>query len=200
MPPQYAEPLARLIEEFKKMPGIGPKSAQRLSFYILGSSDAQVDSLAQALQKAKKSITYCSKCFNITVDDPCIICNGNGRETSTICVVAEPKDLLAMERTGKFKGFYHVLGGVISPLDGFGPENLRIKELLKRIDSNIKEIVLAINPTTEGEATILYLTKLLKPLGVKLTKIAYGLPMGSDMDYADEITLVKALEGRREVD
>lgn len=200
MPPQYAEPLARLIEEFKKMPGIGPKSAQRLSFYILGSSDAQVDSLAQALQKAKKSITYCSKCFNITVDDPCIICNGNGREPSTICVVAEPKDLLAMERAGKFKGLYHVLGGVISPLDGFGPENLRIKELLKRIDSNIKEIVLAINPTTEGEATILYLTKLLKPLGVKLTKIAYGLPMGSDMDYADEITLVKALEGRREVD
>lgn len=200
MSPQYAEPLAKLIEEFQKMPGIGPKSAQRLSFYVLGVTEAEAGALAEAIKKAKQSITYCSQCFNITVGDPCDICRGGGRDSSVICVVSEPKDLIAMERAGKYKGLYHILGGVISPLDGIGPDGLRIKELLKRVNGNIKEIVLAINPTTEGEATILYLSKLLKPLGIKITKIAYGLPMGSDMDYADEITLVKALEGRREVD
>ncbi len=199
MSPRYAEPLAKLIEEFQKMPGIGPKSAQRLAFYILGIPEDEVDKLSEALKDTKKNIKYCSKCFNITVEDPCVICGDSTRDSTVLCVVSEPKDLIAMERAGEYKGLYHVLGGVISPLDGVSPESLRIKELLQRIDLGIKEVVFAINPTTEGEATILYLTKLLKPLEIKITKIAYGLPMGSDMDYADEITLVKALEGRREV-
>jgi len=198
MSPQYAEPLAKLIEEFKKMPGIGPKSAQRLAFYVLSIPENEVKRLTQVLVEAKKKIRYCSRCFNITVNDPCHICTDEARDKSTICVVAEPKDLIAVEKAREYKGLYHVLGGLISPLDGIGSDNLRIKELLRKLDSSIKEVVLAINPTTEGEATILYLVKLIKPLGVKLTKIAWGLPMGSDMDYADEVTLTKALEGRRE--
>jgi len=196
---EYAESLKKLIEEFKKLPGIGPKSAQRLAFHILEVSSEEVKSLAAAMLTAKKNIRHCSVCFNLTDKDPCEICSDRSRENSVIGVVEEPKDLIAIERTGGFRGMYHVLGGAISPLDGLGPENLRIKELLKRITPKIAEVVLALNPSTEGEATALYLHKLLKPLGVKITRIAYGLPVGADMDYADPMTLTRALEGRREV-
>lgn len=199
MPPQYVGPLANLITEFQKMPGIGPKSAQRLAFYILGISSSEADKLSVAIKEAKKNIKHCSICFNITVSDPCNVCSNPERDKSKICVVAEPKDLIAIEKTKEYKGLYHVLGGIISPLDGFGPDNLRIKELLSRLNGSIKEVILAANPTVEGEATNIYLTKLIKPLDIKLTKIAYGLPMGSDMDYADEVTLSKAFEGRREI-
>jgi len=196
---EYAESLKKLIEEFKKLPGIGPKSAQRLAFHILEVSFEEVKKLAASMLTAKKNIRHCSLCFNLTDHDPCEICSDRNREKSVITVVEEPKDLIAIERTGGLRGLYHVLGGAISPLDGLGPENLRIKELLKRITPKIAEVVLALNPSTEGEATALYLHKLLKPLGVKITRIAYGLPVGADMDYADPMTLTRALEGRREV-
>jgi recombination protein RecR len=195
----YAEPFAKLIGEFQKMPGIGPKSAQRLAFYVLGLAASEAEKLAEAIKETKKKIKSCSSCFNITEVDPCKICSNGSRDHSTICIVAEPKDLIAVEKMGQYRGLYHVLGGVISPLDGVGPESLRIKELLSRVTPEVKEIVVAVNPSVEGEATITYLTKLMRPLGVKLTRIAYGLPVGSDMDYADEITLTKAFEGRREV-
>jgi len=196
---KYPEPMGRLIAEFTKMPGIGPKSAQRLAFYILQTSDGEVRELIDALQETKKKVGYCSNCFNISVEDPCEMCGDEGRDRTKICVVALSQDLIAIEKTREYIGLYHVLGGVISPLDGIGPENLRIKELLKRLTRDVKEVILALNPTVEGEATVIYLTKLLKPLGVKMTRIAYGLPVGSDMDYADEVTLTKAFEGRREV-
>lgn len=195
---EYAASLRKLIEEFKKLPGIGPKSAQRLAFHILEVSAEEVKKLAASMLEAKKTIRHCSVCFNLTDKDPCEICADKSRETKVITVVEEPKDLIAIERTG-FRGLYHVLGGAISPLDGLGPENLRIKELLKRITSKVSEVVLALNPSTEGEATAIYLNKLLQPLGVKITRIAYGLPVGADMDYADPMTLTRALEGRREV-
>jgi recombination protein RecR len=194
-----AESFTNLIDEFQKMPGIGPKSAQRLAFYVLSTPQGEAEKLADTIKEAKKRIKYCSSCFNITEDDPCRICSNGVRDKSSICVVAEPKDLIALEKMRQYRGLYHVLGGVISPLDGMGPENLRIKELLQRITPDVKEIVLAMNPSVEGEATIIYIMKLVKPLGVKLTRIAYGLPVGSDMDYADEVTLTKAFEGRREV-
>jgi len=196
---KYPEPMGRLIAEFTKMPGIGPKSAQRLAFYILQTSDGEVRDLIDALQETKKKVGYCSNCFNISVEDPCEMCGDEDRDRTKICVVALSQDLIAIEKTREYIGLYHVLGGVISPLDGIGPENLRIKELLKRLTRDVKEVILALNPTVEGEATVIYLTKLLKPLGVKMTRIAYGLPVGSDMDYADEVTLTKAFEGRREV-
>ena len=195
----YAEPMAKLIEEFKKMPGIGPKSAQRLAFYLLDLSAAEVDKLVKAIKEAKQMLKYCSNCFNLTVEDPCAICRDESRDRSIICVVAEPKDLIAIEKTREYKGLYHVLGGVISPIDGIGPEELKIKELLKRLSAEVKEVILATNPTTEGEATVIYLTKLIKPLGIKVTRIAYGLPVGADMDFADEVTLSKSFEGRREI-
>ncbi len=196
----YAESLAKLIEELQKLPGIGPKSAQRLAFFILGSSRRSLDELTAAMIQAKDRLKYCSVCFNITDVDPCKICSDGSRDSKIICVVAEPKDLVAIERSGVYNGKYHVLGGVISPLDGVEPDSLRVRELLSRVGKNsVKELVLAISPTTEGEATSIYLTKLLKPLGIKLTRIAYGLPIGADMDYADPATLSKALEGRREV-
>jgi recombination protein RecR len=196
----YAESLAKLIDELQKLPGIGPKSAQRLAFHLLGSSRKSVEELTAAMVQAKDRLKYCSVCFNITDIDPCKICSDGSRDSKVICVVAEPKDLVAIERSGAYNGKYHVLGGVISPLDGVEPDSLRIRELLSRVGKNsVKELVLAISPTTEGEATIIYLTKLLKPLGIKLTRIAYGLPIGADMDYADPATLSKALEGRREV-
>jgi recombination protein RecR len=199
MAAKYPEPMGRLIAEFTKMPGIGPKSAQRLAFYVLQASDSEIKGLIDALQETKKKVGYCSNCFNISVEDPCEICGDENRDRTKICVVALSQDLIAIEKTREYNGHYHVLGGVISPLDGIGPENLRIKELLKRITKDVKEVILALNPTVEGEATVIYLTKLLKPLGVMITRIAYGLPVGSDMDYADEVTLTKSFEGRREV-
>ena len=196
----YAESLAKLIDELKKLPGIGPKSAQRLAFFILGSSKKSIDELVRAVTEAKERLRYCSVCFNITDIDPCRICSDTSRREDVICVVAEPKDLVAIERSGVYNGKYHVLGGLISPLDGIEPDSLRIKELLARLGrQSVKEVVLGISPTTEGEATCIYLSRLLKPLGVNLTRIAYGLPVGADMDYADPATLSKALEGRREV-
>ncbi|MFA4843450.1 MAG: recombination mediator RecR [Candidatus Margulisiibacteriota bacterium] len=196
----YADSLTKLIEELKKLPGIGPKSAQRLAFFILGSARKSVDDLVDAVIQAKERMRFCSICFNITDIDPCKHCADTSRSQEVICVVAEPKDLVAIERSGVYNGQYHVLGGLISPLDGIEPDSLRVKELLVRLDKgSIKEIVLAISPTTEGEATSIYLTRLLKPLGVHLTRIAYGLPVGADMDYADPATLSKSLEGRREV-
>ena len=199
MAAKYPEPMGRLIAEFTKMPGIGPKSAQRLAFYVLQASDGEIKGLIDALQETKKKVGYCSNCFNISVEDPCEICGDENRDRTKICVVALSQDLIAVEKTREYNGLYHVLGGVISPLDGIGPENLRIKELLKRLTKDVKEVILALNPTVEGEATVIYLTKLLKPLGVMMTRIAYGLPVGSDMDYADEVTLTKSFEGRREV-
>ena len=196
---RYPEPMGRLISQFTKMPGVGPKSAQRLAFYVLQASKEEITELADALKEAKAKIRYCSNCFNITVDDPCVICRDENRDKNKICVVALSQDLIAIERTRQYNGQYHVLGGVISPLDGIGPENLRVKELLKRLGSEVSEIILAVNPTVEGEATVIYLSRLIKPLNVKMTRIAYGLPVGSDMDYADEVTLTKAFEGRREV-
>jgi len=196
---EYAATFKKLIDELKKLPGIGPKSAQRLAFHILESSSGDVKQLAEIMIEAKATLKHCSTCFNLTDRDPCEICSDSGRDRSLLCVVEEPKDLMAIERTHEFRGIFHVLGGVLSPLNGMGPESLRIKELLIRAKKGIKEMVLAMNPTTEGEATALYLTKLLSPMGVKITRIAYGLPIGSDLDYADEATLTKSFEGRREV-
>jgi recombination protein RecR len=191
----YAESLEKLINELKKLPGIGPKSAQRIAFHLLRLGSGDVQSLASALTDAKEKIKSCSVCFNYTDQDPCRICADTHRDNKVIAVVSEPKDLMALERTG-FRGRYHVLGGVLSPLDGIGPDNLRIKELLGRLKEGVEEVVVATNPTTEGEATALYLTKLLAPLMVKVTRLAYGLPIGADLDFADEATLSRALEGR----
>ena len=196
----YAETLEKLIDELKKMPGIGPKSAQRLAFYILQSSVGDVEALTTAIAAAKTNLKHCSTCFNITDIDPCKICANDSRHHDILCIVAEPKDLLAIERSREYNGKYHVLGGLISPLDGLGPESLRISELLKRLENEaVDEIVLAISATIEGEATNIYLTKLLRPLGIKVTRVAYGLPIGADMDYADEATLAKSFQGRREI-
>lgn len=193
----YAKPFEDLISQFIKLPGIGPKSAQRLAFYILSLPQNEVKELSDALIEAKNKIKFCSKCFNLTIDDHCIICSDNLRDKTKLCVVAEPKDLIAIERSGKYTGLYHILGGVISPLDGISPNTLRIKELLTRIkNENIKEIIMALNPTVEGEATVIYLTKLISPIGIELTRIAYGLPAGSDLDYADEITIMRAVNDR----
>ena len=192
----YPQPVNDLIEEFKKMPGVGPKSAQRLAFYILGITEEEVESLRSALAKIKNGVKYCSQCYNLTVNDPCPICCDHNRSKKTVCVVSDPKDLLAIERTNEYRGVYHILGGVISPLDGIGPDNLRIKELIRRLKDGAEEVILALNPTTESESTVFYLTKLIKPLGIKLTRIAYGLPIGCDMDFADEATILKSLEGR----
>lgn len=196
----YAETFVNLIEELKRMPGIGPKSAQRLAFYILQSSSQDVNKLAQVIKEAKERLKHCSVCFNITDVDPCKLCADLSRDQHRLCVVGEPKDLMAIERSGGYNGRYHVLGGLISPLDGVGPDSLRIKELLQRLSKGeFREVILAISSTTEGEATSIYLSRLLRPLGVPLTRLAYGLPIGADMDYADEATLSKAFEGRREV-
>ncbi|MCX7748887.1 MAG: recombination mediator RecR [Clostridia bacterium] len=196
----YSVPIARLIEEFEKLPGIGHKTAQRLAFHVLNLQEEKVQSLANAIIDAKTKTRYCSICSNLTDIDPCGICSGMYREGSTICVVEDPKDVVAMERTREFKGLYHVLHGAISPMEGIGPEDIRIKELLARIrDGNVKEVILATNPNIEGEATAMYISKLLKPLGIKATRIAHGIPVGGDLEYADEVTLAKALEGRREI-
>jgi recombination protein RecR len=196
----YPKPLARLIEELERMPGIGPKSAQRLAFHILERPEDEARDLADAIVEVKRSIRYCSQCFNFTDVDPCAICGDDRRDRSIICVVAEPRDLLAMENTGEYRGLYHVLHGLISPLDNIGPDQLRIKELIERVRSDkVKEIVIATNPVVEGEATAAYLAGVLKPLGVKVTRIALGLPVGGDLDYADQLTITRALQGRTEM-
>jgi recombination protein RecR len=193
-----AGPVQSLINEFSKLPTVGPKTAARLVFYLLNRPRNEAQSLAEAILAVKDKVHFCSVCFSLTEEDPCSICTDEERDTKTICVVAEAKDIYAIERTGAFKGRYHVLGGLISPMDGIGAAQLRVKELVERIGAeNPTEIILATNPNAEGEATALYLTRLLQPLGVTLSRLAYGLPIGADLDYADEVTLARALEGRR---
>jgi recombination protein RecR len=192
-----AESIEQLAEQFAQLPGIGRKTAQRLALYVLKMSRDEVVTMAKALVNVKDKVHYCTICSNITETDPCAICSNTKRERSSICVVEEPHDVLAIEKTNEFKGLYHVLGGALSPLDGIGPEELKIKELLQRIStSTIEEIILALNPNVEGETTTLYLSRLLKPLGIKVTRIARGLPVGSDLEFADEATLSRAFEGR----
>ena len=193
------EPLIRLIEELQRLPGIGPKGAQRLAFHILKTPREQADRLVDAVREVKERVTYCSVCNNITDADPCIFCTSDDRDRDVICVVEEPQNVTAIEKTRDFKGVYHVLMGAISPLQGVGPDDLKIKGLLARVGNGVREIILATNPTVEGEATAIYLARLLKPLGMRVTRIAMGVPVGSDLEYADEVTMTKALEGRREV-
>ena len=195
----YAKPLDRVIDELSRLPGIGPKTAQRLAFHILKMPKARVESLADSINQAKNTMSYCSICGNFTDTDPCSICSSQYRDKSVIMVVEDPKDVAAMEKTRDYKGLYHVLHGAISPLEGIGPDDIKIKELLPRIRDDVKEVIIATNPNVEGEATSMYIAKLLKTLGVKVTRIAYGIPMGGDLEYADEVTLTKALEGRREM-
>ncbi len=196
----YAVPVAKLVEEFQKLPGIGRKSAQRLAFHVINMPMERVQGLANSILDAKQKTKYCSICSNLTDTDPCPLCSGTSRDRSSICVVQDARDVVAMERTREFKGLYHVLHGAISPMMGIGPEDIRIKELIMRLGSGeVKEVILATNPNVEGEATAMYLSKLIKPLGVKTTRIAHGIPVGGDLEYADEVTLAKALEGRREI-
>jgi len=197
---QYTKPLANLIENFQKLPGIGPKSAQRIAFHLLKMSKSEVEKIAQSMLFAKETIKYCETCYNMSATNPCEICSSTNRDNSVICVVSETKDLIAIENTNEYKGKYHVLQGLISPMDGIGADDIRIRELLQRIaQDEIKEIILALNPSVEGEATSLYLTKLIKPFNIKISRIAFGIPIGSDIEYADEITLAKAIECRREI-
>jgi recombination protein RecR len=193
------ESLVRLIEELQRLPGIGPKGAQRLAFHILKTPREQADRLVDAVREVKERVTYCSVCNNITDADPCFFCTTDDRDRDVICVVEEPQNVTAIEKTRDFKGVYHVLMGAISPLQGVGPDDLKIKGLLARVGNGVREIILATNPTVEGEATAIYLARLLKPLGMRVTRIAMGVPVGSDLEYADEVTMTKALEGRREV-
>jgi recombination protein RecR len=196
----YPEPFARLIEALQRLPGIGPKTAQRLTFFLLKRPVSEVRELSDALIAVKERIVYCGSCFNVTDEDPCHICADPARDVRVLCVVEEPNDLLAMERTGEYRGRYHVLLGALSPLDGIGPEDLKVRELLTRLESGeTTEVILATNPNVEGEATAIYLAKLIRPLGVRVTRIARGLPVGGDLEYADQVTLSKALEGRREI-
>lgn len=197
---RYTKPLARLIDEFSKMPGIGPKTAQRLAFYILKNSSERVASLAKAILEAKEKVKHCSICGNITDQEVCEICQNINRDKSIICVIEKVRDLIAIENTGEYKGLYHVLEGAISPLDGIEPENLKIDSLLKRLKTEkIKEIILATNPNIEGEVTASYLNKLIEPLNIKVTRIAYGVPIGGSLEFADEVTLTQALMGRQKI-
>lgn len=191
--------LVRLIEELQRLPGIGPKGAQRLAFHLLRTPREETERLAEALREVKERVTYCSVCNNITDSDPCGFCRNPDRHHDVICVVEEPQNVSGIEKTREFKGVYHVLMGALSPLQGIGPDDLRIKGLLERVASGVSEVILATNPNVEGEATAIYLARLLKPLGVKVTRIAMGVPVGSDLEYADEVTMHKAMEGRREV-
>ncbi|MDU2199279.1 MAG: recombination mediator RecR [Peptostreptococcaceae bacterium] len=196
----YTGPISRLIEEFSKLPGVGRKTAQRLAFHVINMNTNDVESLSKAIIDAKREIKYCSICCNITDTDPCSICSNKNRDSSVICVVEDPRDVAAMERTREFKGKYHVLNGVISPMDGIGPDMIKIKELIVRLgNEDVKELIMATNPTIEGEATAMYIARLVKPMGIKVTRIAHGLPVGGDLEYADEVTITKALEGRREI-
>ncbi len=195
-----AAPVVRLIEEFHKLPGIGPKSAQRLTYYLLRAPQEDAQALAQAILEVKEKISFCSICQNVTDADPCLICTDSQRDRSIICVVEEPLDILALDRTGSYHGLYHVLHGVISPMDGIGPQDLKMEELLERLKgSAVREVILATNPNLEGEATAMYLGRLLRPLGLRVTRLARGLPTGADLEYADDLTLSRALEGRQEV-
>jgi recombination protein RecR len=196
----FAAPLERLIERLRRLPGVGQKSAQRLAFHILRSADADARALAAAIVDVKEQIRLCAICFNITDTDPCLVCADAARDRAAICVIEEPHNLAAIERSGGFRGLYHVLHGSLSPLKGVGPDDLKIAPLLDRLhDGTVKEVILATNPNVEGEATAVYLARLLKPLGLKVTRIALGLPVGSELEYADEVTVGKALEGRREI-
>ncbi len=194
----FAKPVAKLIKELNKLPGIGPKTAQRLAFHILDYSEKEAQSLTEAILEAKHSIKLCSNCCNLTDIDPCMTCIDENRDQEIICVVEDSRDVAALERTREFKGLYHVLHGVISPMDNVGPDKLKIKELLQRIGKDqVKEIVMATNLTVEGEATAMYIARLIKPFGIKVTRIAHGIPVGGDLEYADEVTLARAFEGRR---
>ncbi|WP_077616975.1 recombination mediator RecR [Bacillus sinesaloumensis] len=196
----YPEPISKLIDSFMKLPGIGPKTAVRLAFFVLSMKEDIVLDFAKALVNAKRNLTYCSNCGHITDRDPCYICEDERRDKTIICVLQDPKDVIAMEKMKEYNGLYHVLHGAISPMDGIGPEDIKIPELLKRLqDDTVQEIILATNPNIEGEATAMYISRLLKPTGIKITRIAHGLPVGGDLEYADEVTLSKALEGRREL-
>ena len=196
----YSPSIEKLIQSFEKLPSIGNKTAARLAFYILNASEEETNEFVSSIVNAKKNLKYCSKCFNISDTDPCPICANPKRDQSQICVVEDVRDIVAMERTHEFKGVYHVLHGSISPMNGVGPDDIKIKELLARLmDGQVKEVILATNPRVEGEATAMYLSKLIKPLGIKATRIAHGIPVGGDLEYTDEITLTKALEGRREI-
>ena len=196
----YPEPIAKLIDSFSRLPGIGPKTAGRLAFHVLRMKEEDVLEFAKALVSVKRNLHYCSICFNITDTDPCRICQDKTRDGSVICVVQEPKDVVAMERTKDFNGYYHVLHGAISPMEGIGPDELRVAELLKRLgDEQVQEMILATNPNIEGEATAMYISRLVRNFGLRVTRIAHGLPVGGDLEYADEVTLSKALEGRREI-
>ena len=196
----YAAPIARLIDAFESLPGIGHKTAQRLAFYILTLPDDKAYAFAGSISDAKQKIHYCQKCFNLTDQQLCAICAAHQRDPTVLCVVESPKDILAMERTHEFKGLYHVLHGVISPQDHIGPDEIRIRELITRLaDAEISEVILATNPDIEGEATAIYISRLIKPFGVKTTRLAHGIPVGGDIEYADEITLAKSLEGRQEL-
>ncbi|BFT75871.1 MULTISPECIES: recombination mediator RecR [Paenibacillus] len=196
----YPEPISKLIDAFSRLPGVGPKTAGRLAFHVLRMKEEDVIDFAKALVNVKRNLHYCSVCCNITDVDPCRICQDKNRDGSVICVVQEPKDLVALERTKEFEGYYHVLHGAISPMEGIGPDQIHIAELLKRLgDETVQELILATNPNIEGEATAMYLSRLVKPFGLKVTRIAHGLPVGGDLEYADEVTLSKAMEGRREL-
>lgn len=196
----YPEPITKLIDSFMKLPGIGPKTAARLAFFVLNMKEEDVLDFAKALVNAKRDLGYCSVCGHITDQDPCTICKDERRDRSIICVVQDPKDVIAMEKMKEYNGLYHVLNGVISPMEGIGPEDINVPDLLKRLqDETIKEVILATNPNIEGEATAMYISRLLKPSGIRITRIAHGLPVGGDLEYADEVTLSKAIEGRREL-
>lgn len=196
----HVAPLERLIEQFERMPGIGHKSAQRLAYYILGLSKTETETFTKTITEAHEKIHYCTVCCNLTDKALCPVCGNAARDKSTICVVEDPRDVFALERTNEYHGTYHVLHGVISPLSGIGPEQLCINELLDRLkDDTVQEIIMATNPTVEGEATAMYLSRLIKPMGIKVTRLAYGIPVGGDLEYADEVTLSRAMEGRREL-
>lgn len=196
----YAKPLNRLINELSKLPGIGGKTAQRLAFHILSMDDKEALDLADSIRNAKESMIYCSVCGNLTDTDPCAICSDERRNKSVICIVESPKDVVAMEKIREYRGYYHVLHGAISPMDGIGPDDINLKSLIVRLqDEAVKEIIIATNPNIEGEATAMYIARLIKPSGIKVSRIAHGIPVGGDLEYADEVTLLKAVEGRREL-